>query len=55
MRRRCYLTAMLQGDERVDIISVNGHYEGQVDGIFVVSGDTWTEVYKDLLEMEYLK
>ena len=46
---------MLHGDERVDIICVQGHYEGLVDGEFVVSGDTWTEVYKDLLEMGYLK
>lgn len=46
---------MLQGDERVDIICVQGHYEGRVDGEFVVSGDTWNEVYHDLEEMGYLK
>ena len=45
---------MLQGDESVDIIPVDGHYEGHVDGEFVVSGDTWSEVYNDLLEMECL-
>lgn len=47
--------AMLQGDESIDIICVNGHYEGYVSGQFVVSGDTWNEVYNDLLEMRYLK
>ena len=46
---------MLQGDERVDIIHVHEHYEGLVDGQFVVSGDTWNEVYKNLEEMGYLK
>lgn len=55
MRRRCYLTVMLQGDERIDIVCVHGHYEGHVDGEFVVSGDTWNEVYNDLVEMGYLK
>lgn len=37
----------------MDIIKVHEHYEGRVDGKFVVSGDTWNEVYKDLVEMEY--
>lgn len=46
---------MLQGDEGVDIRCVNGHYEGYVDEQFVVSGDTWAEVYNDLLEMGYLR
>ena len=46
---------MLQGDDSVEIVSINGHYEGLVEGEFVVSGDTWDEVYKDLLEMGYLK
>ena len=46
---------MLQRYEIVDIIHVHEHYEGHVDGKFVVSGDTWNEVYKDLLEMGYLK
>lgn len=55
MRRRCYLTEMLQGDERIDIVPVHGHYEGHVNGEFVVSGDTWNEVYDDLVEMEYLR
>ena len=44
-----------QSDERVNIIHVHEHYEGRVDGQFVVSGDTWNEVYKELEEMEYLK
>lgn len=46
---------MLHGDERVDIIHVQEHYEGLIDGQFVVSGDTWNEVYNDLLEMGYMK
>ena len=45
---------MLHGDERVDIICSQGHYEGHVDGEFVVSGDTWNEVYRDLVEMGIL-
>lgn len=45
---------MVQGNERVDIRYSYGHYEGYVDGEFVVSGDTWNEVYNDLLEMGYL-
>lgn len=44
-----------QRDERVDIICVHGHYEGHVNGKFVVSGDTWNEVHKDLLEMGYVQ
>lgn len=47
--------AMLQGDDRIDIRCTRGHYEAYVDEQFVVSGDTWTEVYNDLLEMGYLK
>jgi hypothetical protein len=46
---------MLQGDERVDIVHVYDHYEGRVDGEFVVSGYTWNEVYNDLVEMGYMK
>ena len=46
---------MLQGDESVDIVHVQDHYEGYVDGEFVVSGDTWKEVYDDLVEMGYIK
>lgn len=46
---------MSHGDERVEIVSVNGHYEGRVNGEFVISGDTWNEVYRDLLEMGYLE
>ena len=39
----------------VSIIQVRGHYEGFVNGKFVVSGDTWNEVYNDLSEMRYLR
>lgn len=45
----------LQFAERIDIVQVRGHYEGFVNGEFVVSGDTWNEVYKDLSEMRYLR
>ena len=47
--------AMLHEDSCVDIIRVGGHYEGYVDGKFVVSGDTWEEIYNDLVEMGYLR
>ena len=47
--------AMLQGDDRIDIIIERGHYEGMVNGESVVSGDSWNEVYNDLMEMGYLK
>ncbi len=46
---------MSQEDNNVDIICTGGHYEGYVNGKFVVSGDTWNEVYKDLSEMRYLR
>jgi hypothetical protein len=46
---------MLHGDEKVDIVCVQGHYEGHVSEEFVVSGDTWIEVYHDLEEMGYVK
>lgn len=46
---------MLQGDDSIDIRPVHGHYEGYVNEQFVVSGDTWNEVYDDLLEMGYLR
>lgn len=42
------------GDERVDIVCSEGHYEGRVNGEFVVSGDTYNEVYCDLEEMGYV-
>ena len=45
---------MLQGNEIIDIVHANDHYEGLVDGYFVVSGDTWNEVYYDLVEMGYM-
>lgn len=47
--------AMLQGDEEIEIICINGHYEGYVCNEFVASGDTWNEVYNDLSEMRYLR
>ena len=55
MRRRYYLVEKSQFVKSVDIIQVRGHYEGLVDGKFVVSGDTWNEVYNDLQEMRYLR
>lgn len=45
---------MLQLEIVVEIINVRGHYEGLVSGQFVVSGDSYTEVYDDLKEMGYL-
>lgn len=45
----------LQLDEIVKIVQVGGHYEGQVNGEFVVSGDTWNEVKNELSEMGYLR
>lgn len=46
---------ILQRTNSVEIIHVDNHYEGRVCGKFVVSGDTWDEVYNDLVEMGYLK
>ena len=39
----------------IDVRYVNGHYEAYVDGKWVVSGDTETEVYNSLREMGYTK
>lgn len=36
----------------IEIRHVREHYEGYVNGEFVVSGDTYYEVEKDLEEME---
>ena len=36
----------------IEIRHVREHYEGYIDGKFVVSGDTYDEVAKDLEEME---
>jgi len=36
----------------IEIRHVHEHYEGYVNGEFVVSGDTYHEVEKDLEEME---
>ena len=44
----------LQLDDQIEIIQVCGHYEGRVNGKFIVSGDTWTEVKNELSEMRYL-
>lgn len=46
---------MLQLEVVVEIISIRGHYEGRVHGQFVVSGDSYTEVFNDLKEMGYLR
>lgn len=46
---------MLHGDDRIDIRPFRGHYIGVVKGKIVVCGDTWNEVYQDLLEMGYLE
>ena len=35
---------------KVDITRKNGHYEGYIDGRFVCSGDTVTEVARELDE-----
>jgi hypothetical protein len=43
---------MLQEDPIIDIRCVQGHYEGFVDGHFVVSGDTWNEVYSELQKIK---
>lgn len=40
-------------ERTVEIIHVREHWEGYVDGEFVVSGDTYSEVYTDLLEAGY--
>lgn len=39
--------------ENIEIVHVRGHYEGRVNGKFVVSGDTWNEVKNELSEMGY--
>ena len=46
--------SMVCNGRKVDIIYVREYFAGYVDGEFVVSGDTWTEVYDDLVEMGYL-
>ena len=46
---------MLQLEIVLEIVSVRGHYEGRVGGQFIVSGDSYTEVYNDLKEMGYLR
>lgn len=45
----------MEASRCVDIINVREHYEGRVDDKFVVSGDTYNEVYHDLEEMGYIK
>lgn len=45
-----------QKTNSVDIRCVQGHYEAYDDNNeFIVSGDTWNEVYNDLKEMKYLQ
>ena len=34
---------------------VKGHYEAFVNGRFVVSGDTYSEIIRELEEMRYLE
>lgn len=46
---------MLHEGDRVDILHVHEHYEGRVNGQVVVSGDTWNEVFHDLVEMGYIE
>ena len=46
---------MLQLEVVLEIVNVNGHYEGRVGGQFVVSGDSYTEVYKELVQLGYLR
>ena len=46
---------MSLANDGVSIFHVHEHYEGRVNGQFVVSGDTEYEVYEDLVEMGYLK
>lgn len=41
---------MEEWNVKVDITRKNGHYEGYVNGEFVCSGDTVTEVAKELDE-----
>ena len=31
-----------------NIICVDGHYEGYVDGVFYCSGDTYNEVFEEM-------
>lgn len=45
----------LQAYEEANILHIGDHYEGRVNGRAVVSGDTWNEVYQDLIEMGYIK
>ena len=41
---------------KIDIVPKNGHYEGYINGQFVCSGDTATEVATELdVEIEKLR
>lgn len=40
--------------EKIEIRHVMEHYEVFVNGKFVVSGDTFNEVFKDLRKMGYV-
>lgn len=46
---------MLLDDDDIIITSVKDHYEAYLHGEFVVSGDTWNEVYNEIKEMRYLR
>lgn len=42
---------MLQDGDVLEIRLVQGHYLGYINGTFIVSGDTRSEVEKDLQEI----
>lgn len=44
----------LEFERTVEIVRVREHWEGYVDGEFVVSGDTYNEVCTELTEAGYL-
>ena len=36
----------------LEILNINGHYEGYINGVFYTSGDTYAEVYNELKEAQ---
>lgn len=46
---------MFYADRQLEIKKVREHYEAYIEGKFVVSGDTISEVLFDLEEMGYIK
>ena len=32
----------------IEILNINGHYEGYINGTFICSGDTYNEVYNEI-------